>query len=81
VPIEVLVPPAGATGPAVADPFTIRLLVLALAVAISVVVALVAAMLAKVAGAHPAAAALRGGAAFAGTLALGVAILTALDIL
>ncbi len=63
------------------DPIVVKILAVALCVAVAVSVALAAGFLARLAGAHPAAAVLRGGTAFAGTLGLEVLVLTALGLL
>jgi hypothetical protein len=63
------------------DPIVVKVFVVALCAAVSAVVALVTGMLARLAGAHPAAAVLHGGAAFAGTLFLALAVLTAVGVL
>lgn len=63
------------------DPMTVKILMVALCATASVCVALVAGYLERRAGAHPAAAVLRGGTAFAGALGLGVLVLTALGAL
>lgn len=63
------------------DQVVVKILVVALCVAVSVSVALVAGFLHRLAGAHPAAAVLRGGTAFAGSLGLEVLVLTAMEVL
>jgi hypothetical protein len=62
------------------DP-VVRVLSVALCAALALSVALVAGFLARLAGEHPAAAALRGGAAFAGAFGVLVLALTATGVL
>jgi VIT1/CCC1 family predicted Fe2+/Mn2+ transporter len=62
------------------DPMVAKAVVLALAVAIAMNIAIVTAVLARISGAHPAQAAIKAGTAFGGTLALAVALLTALGV-
>lgn len=63
------------------DPLQFKSLLVAMCAALSLCIALMAGFLARLAGAHPATAVLRGGAAFAGALGLTILILTALGAL
>ncbi|MCM3887328.1 hypothetical protein [Frankia sp. R82] len=63
------------------DPIIVKILLLALAGAVAACAALITAYLDRRAGAHWAAAVLRAGTSFAGTLALEVLVLNALGLL
>ncbi len=63
------------------DPAVARAVIMILAIAIAMNVAVITAVLARLGGAHLAQAALKSGAAFGGTLALVLAVLTTMGIL